>query len=73
MNGDGDINQRVIDLEGRLAQQEKTLEELSDTLHRQWSQSDKLKETVTLLLERFRGLEEHLRSLQPGDKPPPHY
>ena len=73
MSGDGDLNQRVIDLEGRITQQEKTIEELSDALHRHWSQADELKETVAHLLERLRGLEEHLHSLQPGDKPPPHY
>jgi SlyX protein len=67
------MNDRLIDLESRLAFQEHTLEELNQVVIEQQRQ-------LALLTERLRVLEERVRASQPSqiateaeESPPPHY
>ena len=67
------MNDRLIDLESRLAFQEHTLEELNQVVIEQQRQ-------LALLTERLRVLEERVRASQPSqiateaeETPPPHY
>lgn len=64
-----DQEQRLIDLETRIAFQERALEEVSAELYRQGQQ-------LKFLEERVRDLLRHVRPSVVGDdsnEPPPHY
>jgi SlyX protein len=67
------MNDRIIDLESRLAFQEEAIHTLSETLIEQQRTIDSLSQTMELLRERLQALEP--TPLQPGDNepPPPHY
>lgn len=67
------MNERLTDLESRLAFQEHTLEELNQVVIEQQRQ-------LAVLAERLRNLEERVRAIQPSqiateaeETPPPHY
>ena len=66
-------DERIVELEIRSAEQQQTLEELSDMVTRQWRKIDEL----TTLLEAMRGriltLEDSLPDGSDDDAPPPHY
>ena len=65
---------RLVDIETKLAYQEDTLQTLNDVVSRQQKQIDQLEMTCRLLLER---LEEISKTGSPGEpienEPPPHY
>jgi SlyX protein len=67
------MNDRIIDLETRVAFQEKAIHTLSETLIEQQRTIDSLSRTLEVLRERLQALEP--TPLQPGDNepPPPHY
>ena len=66
--------QRLNEMEGHLAHQETTIQNLSDNAAKQWATIDRLEQAVQSLKERFRALEEPSRSASTGgDPPPPHY
>ncbi len=66
--------QRLNEMEGHLAHQETTIQNLSDNAAKQWATIDRLEHAVQSLKERFRALEETSRSASTGgDPPPPHY
>jgi SlyX protein len=67
------MNDRIIDLESRLAFQEEAIHTLSETLIEQQRTIDSLSQTMEVLRERLQALEP--TPLQPGDNepPPPHY
>lgn len=63
--------ERLDALEARIAFQDRTIEELSDTIAKQWKVIDALSRKLELL-------EEHVRSAAPAsdprqEPPPPHY
>ena len=64
------IEQRIDDLEMRLAHQDKTLGELNDVITAQWKKVDALE-------RQFRRLGEELEAMGSGEIPtnqkPPHY
>ena len=61
---------RIIALEMRAAEQEKTIEELSGQIAEQWKTIDRLEKTVQALAERFLALEEHTAPEIPVTRPP---
>lgn len=64
---------RIDELETRLAHHERTVEELSGVVARQADEIDALRERVHRLTERLQTLEE-VSPRPPGDDtPPPHY
>lgn len=68
-----DVSSEVIELQVRLAELERTLEDLSDTVRDQWQEIDRLKLINTRLVDRIVQMEQRT-PLAPGDEPPPpHY
>ena len=61
---------RLTTLEIRAAQQEKTIEELSDQLAEQWKVIDRLQKKVDALTDRFLALEEQAAPSIEATKPP---
>ena len=56
------MQEKIIDIETRMAFQDDTIQELSDIIYRQQQQIDKLEKTVQLLL----GKVQDLMQSQPG-------
>jgi SlyX protein len=67
------MNDRIIDLESRVAFQEQAIHTLSETLIEQQRTIDSLNITIEALKQRLLALEPS--PLQPGEteSPPPHY
>lgn len=65
-------DQRLIELEIRTAEQEKTIEDLSNEIAAQWKTIDTLSKKVNTLTDRFLALEEQTAPDVPVTKPP-HY
>ncbi|MEW7974869.1 MAG: SlyX family protein [Candidatus Thiodiazotropha endolucinida] len=67
------MNDRIIDLESRMAFQEQAIHTLSETLIEQQRTIDSLNRTVETLRQRLQALDPS--PLQPGENepPPPHY
>lgn len=61
---------RLIELEIRIAEQERIIEELSDQLAQQWKHIDDLNHRLTVLTKRFVTLEEQAAPDIPITKPP---
>ena len=61
---------RIIALEMRAAEQEKTIEELSGQIAEQCNTIDRLEKTVQALAERFLALEERTAPEIPVTRPP---
>jgi SlyX protein len=61
---------RIIALEIRAAEQEKTIEELSGQIADQWKVIERLEQTVQALAERFLALEERTAPEIPVTRPP---
>ena len=61
---------RLVEVEVRIAEQEKTIEELSAVVTDQWKEIDQLSKKVTALTNRFLLLEEQTASDIPITKPP---
>lgn len=66
---DNDVD-RLVALEIRAAEQEKTIEELSGQLAEQWKVIDRLQKKLNALTERFLELEEQASPDIPVTKPP---
>lgn len=67
-----DAEKRIADLEIRLSHQEQTIEDLNETVTRQWEEIDMLKRKLGWLDERMRDVE--TETAKPGkESPPPHY
>jgi SlyX protein len=61
---------RLTTLEIRAAQQEKTIEELSDQIAEQWKVIDRLQKKLDALTDRFLSLEEQSAPQIEATKPP---
>lgn len=61
---------RLVALEIRYAEQERTLAELSDELARQWKTIERMQGKLDALTERFLALEEQAMPDAPVTKPP---
>ncbi|MEE2729968.1 SlyX family protein [Ketobacter sp.] len=66
------MEDKIVDIETRLAFQDDTIQQLSDIIYRQQQQIDQLDKTVKMLVERMQDVMHAL----PGkivDEKPPHY
>ncbi|PAQ10425.1 SlyX family protein [Mesorhizobium temperatum] len=61
---------RLTTLEIRAAEQEKTIEELSDQIAEQWKAIERMQRKLDALANRFLALEEQAASDVPVTKPP---
>jgi len=66
MNGE----ERLTELEIRIAEQDKTIEDLSSALAEQWKLIDQLARKLNALTGRFLALEEQSAPETPVTKPP---
>lgn len=64
---------RIEELETRLAFQEKSLQELGDSVYRQELQIERLEAAVRVLTQRIADLAETMPESTPDDQQPPHY
>ncbi|ABY40012.1 SlyX family protein [Brucella suis] len=62
--------ERLIELEIRVAEQEKTIDELSSVLTEQWKTVDQLSKKLNALTNRFLELKEQAAPDVPVTKPP---
>jgi SlyX protein len=67
------MNDRIVDLESRVAFQEEAIHSLSETLIAQQRTIDSLSRTVEALREHLRALEPTPLHSGKNDPPPPHY
>ena len=65
--------ERIIDIESKIAFQEETLQVLNDVVCEQQKQIDKLLATCKLLDERINDLLVASGDTPDADQPPPHY
>lgn len=68
-----EMENRIVELEMHLANQEATVQDLSEAIAGQWDVLDKLSQTVDHLKDRFLSLENAIETDQSEDIPPPHY
>ncbi|MBO6782934.1 MAG: SlyX family protein [Alphaproteobacteria bacterium] len=66
-------DERIADLETRLAYQENTIEELSSVVAEQARVLELLREQLRRLTGRMETVEDALPGETPDDTPPPHY
>ncbi len=67
------MEKRLIDIETTIANLDKTLSELNDTIVRQWNEIDKLKLENKYLIEKMKNFgDDNIRPLS-EETPPPHY
>lgn len=65
--------ERLIELEIKLAYQEDLTQTLNDIVSEQQKQIQRLEESFTLLHQRQQTLAESIESNQADNQPPPHY
>jgi SlyX protein len=66
-------DKRLIDIEMKIAYQERMIAELNSVVCDQQNTIDELKKTVRLLTERVGELSESMTLTTFGDEKPPHY
>lgn len=71
--GAGMSEERFIDLESRLAHQDKLLNELNDVVTSQQAKIMQLDELCKSLITRVRSLADAATAMDSGDEKPPHY
>lgn len=64
---------RLVEIESRLAHQERLLEELNDAVAAQQASVLRLEETCRALTDRVRAMHDTLAGPGPADERPPHY
>lgn len=67
------MDERIIDLEGRLAFQEEAIHTLSETLIEQQKTIDSLSRTVDALRQKLQAFEPSPMQSDETEPPPPHY
>lgn len=73
MKGKGMDDQRIIDIEMKLAYQERMISELNTVIYDQQKIIDELKKTSRLLLDRVIELSNDMAQSDIADEKPPHY
>lgn len=64
---------RIMDLEERLAFQDRAIEELNETVTAQWKEIETLKRDIARLTDQLRAVEGALDQVGGHEPPPPHY
>lgn len=67
------MENKIIDLESRLAFQDATINELNDVITDQQNQLDQLREEIRLLNLRIASVAEASNVSEEKEPPPPHY
>ena len=67
------LTNRIDELEIRLAHQDQIVEELNETITRQWKEIELLSRHMAKLGERVHAVEENVGDPAPTEPPPPHY
>ncbi len=67
------MEERIIELESRLAHQDHLLQELNDVLTDQQSRLMQLETLCRTLADRLQAIGEMMPATSGGDEPPPHY
>lgn len=67
------IEERLVELETKLAFQEDTIQALNDAICQQQKQIDHLEATCKLLVDRIKALATATDAAVPTDEKPPHY
>lgn len=67
------MEERLIEMETKLAFQDNTIEELSDVVYKQQLQIDQLKKELTGVQEKLRVIEPSLTGANDEEPLPPHY
>ncbi len=66
-------NERLVDIETRIAYQEDTLQQLNDVVAKQQKQIDFLDQMIKTLTERYQSLQASNIAAENLDDKPPHY
>ena len=67
------MNERLTELEVRVAFQEKTIQDLNEVVTDQQRQIDRLTQELEAIKSRLAGLAPSMVIPQEDEKPPPHY
>jgi SlyX protein len=67
------LTARIDELEIHLAHQDQTIEDLNESLSRQWTEIENLTRQLAKLGDRINIVEEHGGEPMPAEPPPPHY
>ncbi|MCW9033090.1 MAG: SlyX family protein [Rhodospirillales bacterium] len=65
--------ERISELEIKIAYQEDQIEELNKSLYDHWKLIEKLSRNVEILTERVKSAAQQEGAQQPDNQPPPHY
>lgn len=64
---------RLTDLEIRVAQQDQTIEDLSEIVRKQWDEMDQMRRNLDRQVSQLQDLVADQGNTPPADQPPPHY
>lgn len=67
------VEERLIDVETKIAHQEVQIEDLNQTIIRQQATIDLLETKITKLIERFKEVVGGTHEIGPANEKPPHY
>ena len=67
------MEDRIIEIETKVAYQEHSISELSDVIYRQQQQIDQLERLCNALTERLQDMTDTASSDKAGHEKPPHY
>ena len=67
------MDERLIEIETKVAYQEHTISELSDVIYRQQQQIDQLERICNALSDRMQDMAESATTDKGGHEKPPHY
>lgn len=67
------MNEKIIDLEIRIAHQQDHIDKLDDVIYQQQQTIDRLMERIDLLEKKFKTMTESNILKPEEDSPPPHY
>jgi len=67
------MDERLIEIETKVAYQEHTISELNDVIYRQQQQIDQLERICKALTDRMQDMAESVGSDKGGHERPPHY
>jgi SlyX protein len=65
--------ERIIELETKLAYQEHTIQQLNDIVAEQQRKLDRVESSLKSLVARFRDMSEGVSNINPLHEKPPHY
>lgn len=73
MSETAQLEDRLTELEARLAFQDKTIEDLNEVVSKQWAELDQLKRKLGMVQEQLQDVVDHPALANAPEPPPPHY